>query len=150
VNYCIEEIRRLSHSLAPPSLNQTSLKESIKSLINNIPFVKGEQVQLEITDFDENILSDGLKVTIYRIIQEQLNNIIKYSSASLIQVRLNQNVHTLSLVIEDNGQGFDITAKRDGIGLANIAGRAELYNGRAIIKSLAGAGCTMSVDFKIS
>jgi PAS domain S-box-containing protein len=150
VNYCMEEIRRLSHSLIPPSLNEITLKEAIEGMIKMIPFVKGEQVKLEITGLDENVLSDGLKVTIYRIIQEQFNNILKYASASVIQVRLTQNFYNLTLLIEDNGRGFDVKAKRKGIGLANITSRAELYNGQAIIESSPGAGCTVLVIFGIS
>ena len=150
VNYCIEEIRRLSHSLTPPSLKELSLKESIECMINKVPFAKGEDVILEITGLNEGLLSEGLKVTIYRIIQEQLNNILKYASASVIHVRLTQNNYNFTLLIEDNGRGFDVKAKRKGIGLANITSRAELYNGQAIIESLPGAGCTVLVIFKIS
>ncbi|HTE23741.1 sensor histidine kinase [Flavitalea sp.] len=150
VNYCIEEIRRLSHSLTPPSLKETSLRESIEGMIRKIPFVKGEQVKLDISILDEGILSEGLKVTIYRIIQEQLNNILKYASASIIRVQLTQNQYNLTLLIEDNGQGFDVNAKRNGIGLANIMSRAELYNGQSVIESSPGAGCTVLVIFAIS
>lgn len=149
VNYCIEEIRRLSHSLTPPSLKEISLTESIECMINKIPFVKGEDVKLEITGLNESILSEGLKVTIYRIIQEQLNNILKYASASVIHVLLTQNYSNLTLLIKDIGRGFDVKAKRKGIGLANITSRAELYNGQAIIESSPGAGCRVSVIFKI-
>ena len=150
VNYCIEEIRRLSHSLTPPSLKEISLKESIDGLIKRIPFINGEQVKLKIAGLDENILSEGLKVTIYRIIQEQLNNILKYASANVINIRLTQNYYNLSLLIEDDGQGFDVNAKRNGIGLANIRSRAELYNGQVIIESTPGNGCTVLVIFRIS
>ena len=145
--FCIDEIRRLSHSLTPPSLKD-SLQESIERLIRLIPFVKGEYVDLEIVLRDESMLSEGLKVTIYRIIQEQLNNILKYASASFIQVRITQDHNHLSLLIEDNGQGFDVKAKRKGIGLANITNRAELYNGEAIIESSPGRGCRLLVNFK--
>lgn len=150
VNYCIDEIRRLSHSLTPPSLKEISLRESIEGMMRKIPFANGEQVKLDINGLDEDILSEGLKVTVYRIIQEQLNNILKYSSASVIRVQLTQNYYNLSLLIEDNGQGFDVKAKRKGIGLANITNRAELYNGQAIIESSPGAGCTVLVIFSIS
>lgn len=150
VNYCIDEIRRLSHSLIPPSLKEISLTESIECMINKVPFVKGEDVKLEITGLNERILGEGLKVTIYRIIQEQLNNIRKHASASVIRVRLTQNHYNLTLLIEDNGRGFDVKAKRKGIGLANITSRTELYNGQAIIESSPGAGCTVLVIFKIS
>ena len=150
VSYCIDEIRRLSHSLTPPSLKEITLRESIEGLIKNIPFVKGEQVKLDIAGLEEDTLSDGLKVNIYRIIQEQLNNILNYSSASLIQVRLTRNYYNLTLLIEDNGRGFDVKARRKGIGLANIMNRAELYNGQAVIESSPGAGCTVLVIFAIS
>jgi PAS domain S-box-containing protein len=150
VSYCIDEIRRLSHSLTPPSLQEISLKESIEGMIDKIPFVQRERVKLEITGLDENILSEGLKVTLYRIIQEQMNNIFKYASATVIHVWVTQNQYNLTLRIEDNGQGFDIKAKRQGIGLANIISRAELYNGQAIIESSPGAGCTVLVIFNIS
>ena len=113
-------------------------------------FINGEQVKLKIAGLDENILSEGLKVTIYRIIQEQLNNILKYASANVINIRLTQNYYNLSLLIEDDGQGFDVNAKRNGIGLANIRSRAELYNGQVIIESTPGNGCTVLVIFRIS
>ena len=149
VNYCIEEIRRLSHSLTPPSLQEISLKDAIEGMIGKIPFIKGEKVKLSITGLDENSLDDGLKVTLYRIIQEQMNNIVKYARASLIEVWLTQNQYNLTLLIQDNGQGFDVKAKRNGIGLTNITRRAELYNGQAIIESSPGAGCTVLVNFNL-
>jgi PAS domain S-box-containing protein len=150
VNYCIEEIRRLSYSLTPPSLNKVSLKESIEHLLSKIIFTKGELVKFETVGLDEKFLTEGLKVTVYRIIQEQMNNIVKYASASDILVRLTQNNHNLTLLIEDNGVGFDVKAKRQGIGLTNITSRAELYNGQAIIESSPGRGCTVLVIFKTS
>jgi PAS domain S-box-containing protein len=150
VNYCIDEIRRLSHSLTPPSLKDISLKEAIEGMIQRTPFVNGEHVELEITGLDEEILSDGLKVTIYRIMQEQLNNILKHASASKIKVGLTQSSYYLSVLIEDDGQGFDLKEKRKGIGLANIASRAELYNGQLTVESSPGGGCTVLVNFKIS
>jgi signal transduction histidine kinase len=78
-----------------------------------------------------------------------LNNILKYANASVIYIRLTQNHYHLSLQIEDNGRGFDVKAKRKGIGLANITNRAELYNGQAIVESSPGAGCSLLVIFQI-
>lgn len=150
VNYCIEEIRRLSHTLTPPSLKEISLKESIEDMINKIPFAKGECVNFDTIGLEENRLNEGLKVTIYRIIQEQLNNILKYANASVIKVRITQNYYNLTVLIEDNGQGFDTKATRKGIGLLNITSRAELYNGQAVIKSSPGNGCTVLVIFTIA
>ncbi len=83
----------------------------------------------------ENILSDGLKVTIYRIIQNSSIILLNILPLPLLTFELNQNIADLTLMIEDNGKRFDVRAKRNGIGLANIVSRAEIYNGRARIKS---------------
>lgn len=149
ISYCIAEIRRLSHSLTPPSLQEISLKESIEALIQRTLFSNGQQVQLKISGLEEDMLTEGLKVTIYRIMQEQLSNILKYAFASCIKVLITQNPYHLTILIEDNGRGFDLKAKRKGIGLANITSRAELYNGKAIIEATPGGGCTVLVKFKI-
>jgi PAS domain S-box-containing protein len=147
ITYCIEEIRRLSRSFTPPSLGEISLEAAILNLVQSIPFVKGEKVEVMIKNVEDERLDDGFKVTVYRIIQEQLNNILKYAEASKITVGLSQTSSHLTLLIADDGKGFDVNAKRSGLGLNNIKNRADLYNGRLSIQSTAGAGCTVQIEF---
>lgn len=145
----IQEIRKLSKSLVPPALNNSSLKESIEELIDPVRITTDKKIDTIFSLPDETILCDKLKITIYRMIQEQMNNILKYAEASRIRIVLKQDRYKLLLQIKDNGKGFDAKAKNKGIGLTNIANRAEVYNGKVIIDSAPGNGCCLSVFFPL-
>jgi PAS domain S-box-containing protein len=146
LNTSIEEIRRLSRCLVPPSLGDISLEAAISDLIDSIQLLKRHTIELDLF-LDERILCEGLKVTIFRIIQEQLNNVIKYASATKIRISLEQKEKLLCIKIEDNGKGFDTRVKRKGIGITNILNRAEAYKGKVEFNSAPGKGCTLFVQF---
>ncbi|HMF70615.1 MAG TPA: ATP-binding protein, partial [Flavitalea sp.] len=88
-----------------------------------------------------------LKLVIYRIIQEQMSNIIKHAEATEVKIELKKNKRGTTTIIEDNGKGFDTSLKRNGIGLKNIRHRTEIYNGTVNIKSSPGLGCKITVSF---
>jgi signal transduction histidine kinase len=96
---------------------------------------------------NENTLSEKLKVTIFRIVQEQLNNIFKHAKASNIIISLKQEEELLQLSIQDDGVGFDTSQKRNGVGLQNIFERTDLLKGTATINSQPGAGCELIINF---
>ncbi|WP_431209663.1 PAS domain S-box protein [Puia sp. P3] len=147
INQAIEEVRRLSWSLVPPRLNDLSLKENIVQIVPNMAF-NHTKVQFNI-DIAERLLSEGLKINIYRIIQEQFHNIIKYAHAETIKISLTQVDNRVMLDICDDGQGFDLTQKSKGIGLSNIIRRSETYNGKVQIDSSIGKGCRVTIEFAI-
>jgi PAS domain S-box-containing protein len=142
----IEELRKISKTLVPPSLGDFTLRESIEQLVENIKLANMEP-RLQLSSIKENNLSEALKISIYRIIQEQLNNILKYSQASVVEIDIQQNSERLELKISDNGIGFDLNQKRTGIGLTNIINRATTFNGKVLLESKPGNGCTINVSF---
>ena len=89
------------------------------------------------------ILNDDLKLNIYRIIQEQINNIVKYSKAKNVQVSITEIDGIMNITTKDDGVGFDTTVKRRGIGISNMLHRIELYNGAMEVISSPGNGCTI-------
>jgi len=90
-------------------------------------------------------------LNVYRIIQEQLKNIVKYASATNVWIKLEKLNGVLHLVISDNGIGFDPHSRRSGgIGLTNIASRAETFNGAVDIISAPGHGCTLKVSLELA
>jgi signal transduction histidine kinase len=97
---------------------------------------------------DASVSSD-LKLTIYRIVQEQLNNIIKYAKAKTVYIKVLQGKATIYLSIKDDGVGFDSSQRSKGVGLMNIRTRAALYNGRVTIVSEPGKGCELNVIFEL-
>ena len=136
IGSAIEEIRRLS-------------KAMIETFHENVRLAQQFTISLHFSVPEEQLLDDKLKTTIFRIVQEQLNNTIKYAAASEVQISIVQKNRMLQVTISDDGKGFDTTQKRKGIGITNIISRTELFNGRVNIESSPGQGCRMQVSFII-
>ena len=143
----MEEIRKLSKSLLPPSLDGESLRNTLSELIENIEQVKQINFIKEWDNIDESSIHEKASLAVFRIVQEQLNNILKYADAKTVVISLRQNGNTFQLRIKDDGIGFDTAEKRKGIGLKNIVSRAELLNGDMAINSSPGEGCELIVNF---
>ena len=145
ISMAIETIRKISHRLAPPSFNLVEFSDSIQMLLNGINH-DGKYLIEYVYNVPKGIkLPDDLMVNLYRILQEQLNNIQKYANATIIEVNLNVDDKEVELYIYDNGRGFDMKAQRKGIGLNNIQRRAALFSGYARIQSSPGNGCSVKV-----
>ena len=144
----MDEIRKLSHALIGPDHDKTlGLIDSIEELISNISIMKGTRIAFKYSTFSEGVCEAGLKLVIYRIIQEQIGNIFKHAEASEVEIELKKE-NDVILIINDNGKGFDTSAKRNGIGLVNIKNRAALHDGKVQILSSPGNGCKMKIVFK--
>ncbi|HEY8388729.1 MAG TPA: PAS domain-containing protein [Parasegetibacter sp.] len=145
----IEEIRKLSRTLAPPSLGEIGLVEGIIDLVNNISSARQLEFDLDLNSFREDQVSHDKKLSLYRIVQEQLNNILKHSGADKVRISLNMKNEEMVLLVADNGVGFDPGRVKYGLGLRNIKNRTELYNGTIQIKSAPGQGCKLEVRMAI-
>jgi PAS domain S-box-containing protein len=150
IHNAIKEIRTLSHALIPPAMQDDDLEKSINSLINIVQDGSGIIVSKEVSINDRGIMSEQLKLTIYRILQEQVNNILKYAKASTLEIQLQQADHKIVLRVRDNGIGFDPTQKTQGVGLLNIRTRASLQNGEVKMNTSPGNGCELHVEFKLA
>lgn len=146
-NAAMEEIRKLSSSVVPPPLKVETLKEAISHIADNFK-LSHTTITVDI-NADENIMEDAFKINLYRIIQEQCNNIIKHAKADAAKISLQQTDEQLLLQITDNGKGFDMQQKAKGIGLSNIIHRAEAYYGTYRIESSPGNGCTIEIAFAL-
>ena len=146
VSEAMEEIRKLSHSLVAPSLGDIGLKEAIEELIEDTNLLKGLQVLLVVDEkYIEKKIDKNKELMLYRIVQEQLNNITKYATARNAAITLKTENGNLFLTVADNGVGFDTTKKNKGIGLKNISNRVEFYSGNMNVISAPGKGCTLEV-----
>lgn len=150
IKNAIEEIRILSKALHTPLINELGLKESINNLAEEIMAVSELKIKVNCDDFEEGMLNENFKLTIYRIIQEQLTNILKHAKAANADIMLSNNDQFVLIEIKDNGIGFDINQKRQGIGIANIHSRAGMYNGTIRLDSKPLKGCTLYVRFPAS
>jgi signal transduction histidine kinase len=150
VEEVIVNIRRITRALLPPSLERFGLGIAISELIgwiqksetSRIVFHEGGKVRR----FDTRI-----EMTVFRIVQELLNNALKYSSAPRIDIRLKYTATHLFTLVADNGVGFSMEAARGkGLGLQNLEGRARVMNARLKIKSRPGHGSSAIMALKIT
>lgn len=151
VEQSINEIRQLSANLKPPVFQEQGLKDAIRNLVSNISRFNNLQISLEIDEADCNrYLNEEQKLMIYRIVQEQLNNIVKYASARNVLIRVDIQHPTAVITIRDDGVGFEPDELQSGIGLKNIRGRLNLFNGHLEIKSGKGKGCELRSEFLLN
>lgn len=147
IHMAIEEIRKLSKSLVLPSTSDLGIIETINDMIGDIKWAQKIDISFHHAGIDESKLDTGLKLTIYRIVQEQMNNILKHAGATRIGISLKEGNKKFILTITDNGKGFDPAMRRKGIGLNNIINRADVFNGKVDIQSAPGKGSMVRVVF---
>ena len=141
----INEIRNLSQSLVPPTLGDLGLIESISDLCDSLKRTHTFKIEFLHRHFNENVLPDNLKLMLFRIIQEQVSNIVKHANATNVLIRLQSDAEYIILTVIDDGQGFDTSDFKKGLGLSNIGNRAGLFNGKVEVEAEPGKGCTLTV-----
>lgn len=150
IKNAIDEIRVLSKVLHTPLISEIGLLESIENLGEEIMIVNKITININAEEYEEDNLNYNFKLTIYRIIQEQLSNILKHSQAEKVTITVMHNENEFTLSIEDDGVGFDVQKKREGIGISNIASRTKMYSGNIGIESSPGNGTMLWVQFPVS
>ena len=145
----MDEIRNLSQALLPPSLGQVGLTEALTDLIEKIQKANKTLFTTQWKNIEESLLSEKMKLTVFRIVQEQINNILKHANATTVLITISQSLNKLELNIVDDGVGFDTAQKRKGVGLRNIESRSSLFHGNVTINSEPGKGCKLNVIFPI-
>ena len=142
----INELRSISHQLNPAQLHEIGLVNALKELVKTVDNVSAAKICLNIHQACgiENI-DETISLSLFRIVQEQLNNILKHASASEVSIVLTCGPKAVELEITDNGKGFKLTSVNKGLGLKNMYNRAELFNGKVTIHTAPSEGCTVSV-----
>ena len=145
----INEIRQLSRSLMDPSIGDLGLMDSLDDLIDNINLTRKVQVSLKRNNFEDHHLTATQKLTVFRIVQEALNNTIRHAKASKVEIEFHDRGTAIELTIQDNGIGFYPAQVRKGAGLKNIENRIYLIDGKQEISSAPGKGCRLLIRFPI-
>jgi PAS domain S-box-containing protein len=147
----INEIRHISKALVPASVKDLGLIDSIKDLVESLRMTKALQVKFTHKGDFDNTISDKQKLMLFRIIQEQVNNVLKHAEANQIEIDLKLVDKIIHLSIGDDGKGFEpekIKFKK-GVGLSNIESRAHLFNGKVTISTAPQKGCKLFIEVPI-
>jgi two-component system, NarL family, sensor kinase len=149
VDESCREIRSVSHNMMPNVLLRNSLAAALQDFIDKLD-KKTIEVRLYTEGLDER-LDANIETVLYRVIQECVNNVIKHSSATTLDISMIRDKEGISTTIEDNGKGFDSTDMRkfDGIGLKNIVTRIEYLKGTVEFDSAPGRGTVVSMHVPV-
>jgi len=149
INEAITEIRILSHRLAPATFDDISLKEIFEGVIKSLNVNNQFKYKLSFEGFEGSQVNDDIQVNLLRVLQEQLNNIVKYARAGSIDISVVQTDHFVTMRIADDGIGFHVNKVKRGIGLSNIKKRAETLKGKFLLNSSPGNGCEIKLEIPL-
>jgi signal transduction histidine kinase len=146
----IHELRRLSHQLAPTVDEEMELTDTISSIVTSMQFNEQCKVITKVDDrLHKKIMSSEVRTAIFRILQEQLTNIHKHAEPTEVLIDVNKSDKGILLKIEDNGKGFDMKQKKEGIGIENIRRRVLFLKGDITIQSAPGKGCKIEASIPL-
>ena len=149
LQYAIEEVRRIYTHLRPSLLDDLGILATIAWFCREFQKVYPNVSVKTSIEIEESEIPESLKIVIYRVLQEALNNVAKHSKASRSKVSLSKTGDTIELAISDNGHGFEtremlsIEPPQGGLGLASMKERAELSGGFLVIESTRDVGTTI-------
>lgn len=146
IDDAFEEVRNISHNLAPSLLSEQGLKGALKSIADRVN--QSNKLKMSFETFGLNQKPDGLTENVlYRTIQEIVNNTIKHAEAGELFIQIAQDTNQITLLAEDNGKGFDVNQLKTGssFGLSHIKSWVENLNGNIHIDSKTGRGTIISI-----
>ncbi len=145
----ISENRKISKELIIPDFSSSPFSQQLRELATYMFSGVDIAIQLDTADFDEALLGNKQKLVVYRILQEQCTNIIKYAKATSVKILLCINDAAFKMQVTDNGTGMDIQKTSKGIGLRNIKSRLSSLNGYVNIITSPGRGFTLEAGFPV-
>lgn len=148
IGQSIQMTRNLSHNLIPKALHDYGLMPSLRNLVDMISRNSELDIDIFCNFEDEQRFNPKIEVNLYRIIQESLSNTVKHAKATKVTLQLMKQDKLLSVMIEDNGKGFDVkhTAEKPGMGLENIRNRMLYIDGTVDVESRPGRGTLINLE----
>ncbi|RZM27236.1 MAG: hypothetical protein EOO88_14120 [Pedobacter sp.] len=149
VDESCREVRVISHQMAPNVLLKSGLSAAIRDFISKIDARK-LKINLETFGLQER-LSQNTEAVLYRVVQESVNNVIKHSGASSLDIQLTKDEEGINAMIEDNGKGFDTQGNNHnaGMGMKNIRSRVDYLKGTVDFSSEPGRGTLVAIHIPL-
>ena len=147
----IEEVREIAQNLRPYHLDRLGLTKALEVMIEKVAGTTKIRFVTELVPLDD-LFSKEDAITLYRVLQESLNNIVKHAQATEARVSVKRTTDSVTLTIYDNGQGFsplDVAAKPSGFGLHGMAERVRMLGGAWQLDSQEGHGTMVTIRFAL-
>jgi two-component system NarL family sensor kinase len=152
VDESVREVRSISHNLLPNALIKRGLARAVREFLDKIQRPGRLRIRLETLGLDEPRLDPAVENALYRVIQELVQNIVKHAQATEMDLQLIRHAHDLTLLVQDNGVGFDPArlGGEDGIGLKNIESRVAYLGGSLHLDARPGRGTIVTVTLPLA
>ena len=147
----IKEMRRVAHNMMPEALVKFGLDTALKDFCNDISQSGAVKVNYQSMGLEDAVIDQTTGITIYRIVQELLNNTMKHAAAKTAIVQVSKTGGLLSVTVEDDGKGFDtsILKQSKGIGWSNIQHRIEFLKGKLDVNSQKEKGTSVLIELPV-
>ncbi|MBC7848092.1 MAG: sensor histidine kinase [Chitinophagaceae bacterium] len=147
----IREMRRVAHNMMPEALLKFGLDAALKDFCNDVNQSGALQIEYKSIGLETAVIDSTLSITVYRIIQELVNNTMKHAVAKTAIVQVAKNNNELSITVEDDGKGFDpaILRQSKGIGWSNIQNRVEFLKGKLDVQSGNAKGTSVLIELTV-
>jgi signal transduction histidine kinase len=144
----IREMRRVAHNMMPEALVRFGLDTALNDFCNDITQSGALKINYQSFGLEGIAMDQTVAITLYRIVQELINNTMKHSGATSAIVQLTKSNGQLSITVEDDGNGFDTTIlnTNKGIGWVNIQNRVDFLKGKLDIRSKEGEGTSVHIE----
>lgn len=143
-------VREISHDLMPPNVQELDLKSIVEDYLEDVSISLNKIIKFHYHQDSEALpLSNEVKLNLFRILQESLQNIVKHADASNVEIQCNHFEDYINLIIEDDGKGMKVDSQNEGIGLRNIGSRVQLLNGTFEIDSAPRRGTILSIHLPL-
>ncbi len=143
-----QEVRRISHDMVSGVLTKFGLVPAVEELCNAINASRRLEAKLVVFGMEERP-DNQVEITLYRVIQELMSNILKHAKASTVTIQISRIEDELNVTVEDDGQGFDPAAVKSGMGLKNIEARVRGINGSVFFDTGKGNGTSVLIEVPV-
>ena len=146
-----QEVRKIAHNMMPGTLLKLGLIAALKDLCNKIMISNNLKIDFHAFNMEDR-LDETVEITIYRLVQEALNNIIKHAKAKEVIVQLSRQEDSISITVEDDGVGFYVSEAKakNGMGIRNLDSRVKYLDGELEINSEPGKGTSINIELPIN
>ena len=147
----IKEMRRVAHNMMPEALVKFGLDTALKDFCNDINQSGAIKLSYQSIAMEHAVIEQTTAITIYRIVQELVNNTMKHAVAKTAIVQVSKADNEISITVEDDGKGFNpvILQGTNGIGWSNIQSRVEYLKGKLDVQSEPGKGTSVHIELNV-
>lgn len=148
IDDAVDELRRIAHNMLPTALTKFGLKAALNTFVENVQLSEHLDIDLQVLGLEKR-LSEETEVSVYRICQELVQNVLKHAQANFMRLQIIDHGDMINLIVEDNGVGIDRDKVVHGFGFHTIESKVKFLKGTFNIESTPGSGTMILINIPV-